>query len=125
MRQENINNYVLMNTQKFKPEHLAMIRTMLQNVPDSSYAAIASIELKNPTISLILSLFLGNLGIDRFYIGSIGMGILKLFTFGCLGILTVIDWFRIIGLSKEHNFKIVSNAIASMPTEQPSIEVVE
>lgn len=39
----------------------------------------------------LLSLLLGGLGIDRFYLGKIGTGILKLITFGGLGIWTLID----------------------------------
>lgn len=47
--------------------------------------------MKNKTIALILSVLLGGLGIDRFYLGYTGMGILKLLTGGCLGILWIID----------------------------------
>lgn len=47
--------------------------------------------MKSKTTALILSILTGGLGIDRFYLGYTGMGILKLLTGGCLGVLYIID----------------------------------
>lgn len=43
------------------------------------------------TTTLILSIFLGGLGIDRFYLGYTLLGILKLITGGGLGLWWLID----------------------------------
>jgi len=49
---------------------------------------------KNWLVTLLLSVFLGTLGIDRFYLGHIGLGIAKLLlswmTFGLWQILDII-----------------------------------
>jgi TM2 domain-containing membrane protein YozV len=53
-------------------------------------------EGKSQIVATILSFFLGVLGVDRFYLGYTGIGILKLLTFGVFGILALIDFIRII-----------------------------
>ena len=52
---------------------------------------IAQEGRKSWLVALLLSFFLGHLGIDRFYLGLIGTGILKLITFGGFGIWWLID----------------------------------
>ncbi len=50
-----------------------------------------SAEKKNFLTALLLSIFVGSLGIDRFYMGYIGLGILKLLTLGGCGVWWLID----------------------------------
>lgn len=52
-------------------------------------------EMKSKVVALVLSIFLGELGIDRFYLGYIGTGILKLITCGGFGIWWLIDLIMI------------------------------
>jgi TM2 domain-containing membrane protein YozV len=63
---------------------------------------------KDPAVSLVLSLTLGSFGIDRFYIGNVILGILKLITFGGAFIWTIIDWFLIMGATRRANIAIAT-----------------
>ena len=47
-------------------------------------------------VAILLSFFLGGLGVDRFYMGYIGLGIAKLLTLGGCGIWSLIDFILIV-----------------------------
>lgn len=47
-------------------------------------------------VAVLLSFFLGWLGVDRLYLGYTGLGILKLVTFGGCGLWALIDFILIL-----------------------------
>ena len=51
---------------------------------------------KNWLVTLLLCLFLGTIGVHRFYAGKIGTGILQLLTLGGCGIWVLVDLIMII-----------------------------
>jgi len=69
-----------------------------------------TVTLSNWTIVLLLSLFLGSFGADRFYVGKIGTGILKLLTLGGCGIWSLIDLILVLaGRFKDKDGNYITN----------------
>lgn len=100
-----IDMFFVANGNKMPADKADIIREKLANIDDSRYETISSIDLKDPIVMLLISIFLGELGIDRFLLGEIGMGVLKLLTGGLCGILWLIDLFRIMKKVRDHNYK--------------------
>ncbi len=56
----------------------------------------------NWVLTLIMSIIFGSLGVDRFIMGHVGLGILKLITFGGCGVWWLID---LILIATKHDYK--------------------
>ena len=65
---------------------------------------------KNWLTALLLAIFVGTLGIHRFYVGKTGTGIVWLLTFGCFGIGVLVDFVMIICQNfKDKDGKVLKN----------------
>lgn len=92
-----------------KLEYLQALKSIRDSVPperrDNFDLQFGGRE-KDPAVSLVLSFYLGLFGGDRFYLGHVGLGILKLITLGGWFIWVIIDWFLIMGSTRKQNIKI-------------------
>ncbi|HHX69364.1 MAG TPA: TM2 domain-containing protein [Gallicola sp.] len=104
---QKVDMYLMINKKYFPNEKILILKEKLEQLDDDRYHMLMGVELKDPTTLLLVSIFLGSMGIDRFMLGDIGMGILKLLTVGLCGILTIIDWFIVSTKTKELNFEKV------------------
>ena len=103
MDAQKVDMFMMTNNKYFPDGQLSMIRERLLAADESRTLMVLSLQFKDPTIALIISLFLGGYGIDRFYIGDTGLGIGKLLTCGGCGIWAIVDWFLIMEATREKN----------------------
>jgi TM2 domain-containing membrane protein YozV len=104
MEQQKVDMFIATNAKYFESHLVPQIHDMLLRADDSKYLMVQSVSFKDPTMMIIVSIFGGHLGIDRFMLGDTGLGVGKLLTCGGFGIWTIVDWFLIMGRTREVNF---------------------
>lgn len=103
MEASKVDLFIMFNGKYFESHHVALIRDRLVAADDSKWATVQTLQFKDPTFILIVSLLAGFYGVDRFLIGDTGLGVGKLLTCGGFGIWAIIDWFMIMGVTREKN----------------------
>ena len=111
MEASKVDMFIMSNSKFFEGHHLAAIRDRIANMDDSKWSVLQTLQFKDPTTSLIVSLLGGTLGIDRFMIGDTGLGVGKLLTCGGFGIWAIIDWFMIMGATREKNMALLQQVL--------------
>jgi len=106
MDQSKIDMFISTSSDRFPSEKIGIIYAQLEKIDDKKFLSIQSANYKNPTTLLIVSIFLGTLGVDRFMLGHTGAGIGKLLTCGGFWVWWFIDLFLIMKATKEQNFFI-------------------
>ena len=99
-----VDLFIMTHAKSFETHQLSFIREKLIALDDSQWIILQHVKIQDPVLSLIVSIVGGSLGIDRFLIGDIGLGIGKLITCGGIGIWAIIDWFLIMDATRARNF---------------------
>lgn len=107
MDANQIDQFLALNSENLPEERLNEIRELLANADPNKANILNATQLKEKTMMLIISIFLGSYGVDRFMLGDTTMGVIKLLTCGGCGIWTIIDWFSIANKTKEYNYNKV------------------
>lgn len=102
MEQQQVEQLIAIYGNKLPIDSTFTVREKLRSM-DYNTASIILAQAKDPTISIILSIIVGSWGIDRIYIGDVGLGIIKLLTCGGCGIWWLIDLFLIMDATKRKN----------------------
>ena len=111
---------VKMNLDKLDRSRLEELKVRLVAM-DYNQAVYLFTKLKTPTTATILSVIVGDLAIDRFYIGDWILGILKRVTCGGCFIWWIADWFLIGSATRSNNTKKILSLLpyVSEPYSKP------
>lgn len=108
---QKVENYLLANSKYFAVNDLVLVRETLLKANEQKTTALMGTRFNDPVIVLVLSIIVGSLGVDRFLIGDIGLGILKLVTCGGFGIWVIVDWFLIMDTTRKKNMEKLKTAL--------------
>ncbi len=81
----------------FKQSDMNNLREKLLNCSASQWTSVRFLNLKDPRPLLLISLFVGIYGVDRFLLGKKGSGILKLLVCQLAIIAGVVSFFLLLG----------------------------
>lgn len=107
------HSFLISLKDKIDENGLMAIQNKLENISDDKIMNLTIIPLKYPLIGLILGLFFGGFGVDRYYKGDIGLGILKFLSmFILIGFFWVVcDLFLVYKGIQKDNFKKLNTAL--------------
>lgn len=113
MEKNSVEQFLMFTPDFFEPNRAGEIIEKLKSLPDDQSIRAMSLigEFKKPTTTLLFAALLGGVGADRFYLGKIGTGVLKLvlaiisivfFIFIIPGLIFGVWWIVDIALSKKN-----------------------
>jgi len=115
----SINPGILKYLYDVTPEELVTINSRIKDFSDDQIAQFCMIyrsKRKDPQLILILCLLglVGIAGVQRFFIGHIGMGILYFFTAGLCFIGTIVDAVNHKELALEYNAQMITETLSML-----------
>lgn len=101
-------------------QELFQITQSLPEANRGSFLSAFQASEKNPVVLYGFNIWLGWLGIDRFVVGDIVAGILKLFTLGGFGLWQLIDCFLIGSRARTKNIELARSMAVSFQAHAPA-----
>ncbi len=84
MEAQKVDMFIMTNSKYFESYQLNGIRERLLSLDESKWVWISTLQLKDPTISLIISILVGHFGVDRM--------VLEISDWVSLNFLHAADW---------------------------------
>lgn len=95
MEQNKVNAIIMQYKDVIPAEQTYIVKEALEKAGDCAYDRLVAVPTKSPITTLLLSIFLGGLGVDRFYLNDIGLGVAKLllsFFLSFTGFFLIVPW---------------------------------
>lgn len=104
MDNAKVEMFIATQGSNFPAERLMEIRQKLEQMDDNKFMIVQAMQYRSPMTLLLVSLFAGAYGVDRFMLGDTGLGVAKLLTLGGCGIWAIIDWFTVQDRTRQVNY---------------------
>ncbi|MDR2389016.1 MAG: TM2 domain-containing protein [Tannerellaceae bacterium] len=102
MDKSQVNMWLSIHAENFKPEDLMIIRDKLEAIESDKLMFLHSASFQKPSTILLLAIFLGW---ERFWLNDVTLGILKIITcYGCL-LWWLIDIFTAKSRAMKYNYQ--------------------
>lgn len=112
---KRIQRFLVTNRKYLPQQRFEGIRRMLSGLSQEQWDNVEYIEFKDPLLVIVVSVLVGYLGVDRFILGDITNGLLKLvLTLLCgIGLIWwVIDFFSVSQRTRECNLRLLKDTLS-------------
>ncbi len=108
---DKVNMWLISNKDKLPDDKMSTLKAAIDKVDDSKLNSLMMIELQNPMTIFILAWLAGWLSLDRFLLGSYGVGIARILTLHGLGVWWLVDLITAMKRTRMYNFNKVKNQL--------------
>lgn len=105
------DRFLVMNQNDLPDDKIPFLRQNMLRCSLHKLEAIQALSCRRVPNMLFISILLGWSGIDRMLLGDIGLGLLKLCTFGGFGLMMVYDWLLIPYKTRYYNYLQVMSVL--------------
>lgn len=110
-KESRVRCWLAANASKLPENQLPILKDRLMAMSDAELDRLTYVNLTDPLLMLVISICFGVLGVDRFVLGDIGLGVGKLITCGGIYIWWIVDLFYIMDATREKNLQRLNTAL--------------
>lgn len=109
---KRVQRFLIENRKNLPQSKFEEIRKQLFVLNEQQWESVELVSFKDPTLLLVLSILVGEFGVDRFILGDIKNGVFKLLLTLCCGvgvIWWIIDLFKINEMTLNYNYRLLKD----------------